>query len=240
MTQLSISLTIISETALSVGAGGSAGTIADKSVVRDGWGRLIIPGSQVKGKTRWGVEQILRSLGWDVPTPFDERERVETEKLKRLNSSENGQLANSVRVLFGSPQQRSPLHFADLVGVVGPVDQIDTLRDGLEQQHSQIRPSVSINRRRGTAEDARLLFQETGVEHMQFYAKEAITGELDNPGDAALLWAALRLSTRWGGAKSRGLGWSCVDVVVRWDGKVVNCERLAQELRDLVAQKGGD
>lgn len=226
MTQVSISLTVISETALSVGAGGSAGTIADKSVVRDGWGRLIIPGSQVKGKARWAAEQILRSLGQDIPAPFDEAARVEQ--------------ATPVRAIFGSPNQRSPLHFTDLVGVVGLVEQIDALRDGPEQRRSQIRPSVSINRRRGVAEDARLLFQETGLEQMQFYAEAAISGALDDPGHAALLWAALRLSTRWGGAKSRGLGWSRVDLVVRRDGKVVGCEQLEQELRTLAARKGGD
>ncbi|MCG8352696.1 MAG: RAMP superfamily CRISPR-associated protein [Chloroflexales bacterium] len=226
MAQLSISLTVISETALSVGAGGSAGTIADKSVVRDGWGRLIIPGSQVKGKARWGVEQILRSLGWDIPAPFDEATRVEQ--------------PNPARAIFGSPQQRSPLHFADLVGVVGPVDQLDALRDGLEQRRSQIRPSVSINRRRGTAEDQRLLFQETGLEQMQFYAEEAITGALNDLGHVALLWAALRLSTRWGGAKSRGLGWSRIAVAVAWNGVAQTDAQLEQELRTLAARKGGD
>lgn len=226
MTQVSISLTVISQTALSVGAGGSAGTIADKSVVRDGWGRLIIPGSQVKGKARWAAEQILRSLGQDIPAPFDETARVEQ--------------PNPVRAIFGSPQQRSPLHFTDLVGVVGPVAQIDALRDGLEQRRSQIRPSVAINRRRGTVEDARLLFQEIGLEQTHFYAEEAITGALNDLGYAALLWAALRLTTRWGGAKSRGLGWARVDVAVRWDGATVDPEQLEPALRKLVARKGGD
>ncbi len=224
MTQLSISLTVISETALSVGAGGSAGTIADKSVVRDGWGRLVIPGSQVKGKARWAAEQILRSLGRDIPAPFDEAARVEQD--------------NPVRAIFGSPNQRSPLCFADLVGVVGPVDQIDSLRDNLEQQRSQVRPSVSINRRRGTAEDARLLFQEIGLEGARFYAEEAISGAMDNLGHVALLWAALCLSTRWGGAKSRGLGWARVDVTMQYDGNIVKHEQLEQALRDLAAREG--
>ncbi|PDW00304.1 hypothetical protein CJ255_20815 [Candidatus Viridilinea mediisalina] len=42
-------MTLTSHSALSVGAGGSSGTLADKSIVRDGWGRPLIPGSQLKG-----------------------------------------------------------------------------------------------------------------------------------------------------------------------------------------------
>jgi CRISPR/Cas system CSM-associated protein Csm3 (group 7 of RAMP superfamily) len=70
MTLLVIDLTITLDSALSIGAGGSAGTIADKSIVRDGWGRPTIPGSQVKGKLRWAIEQLLRGLGHDIPPPF--------------------------------------------------------------------------------------------------------------------------------------------------------------------------
>src|SRR5262245_42197510 len=148
MTRLTIQLTITLETALSIGAGGSAGTIADKSIVRDGWGRPLIPGSQVKGKLRWAVEQLLRGMGQDIPAPFDPPELIERGSL--------------VRALFGSPQQRSPLHFADLPATV--VTKIQA--PAMYSQLSQIRPSVSINRRRGTAEDARLLFQETALEGM--------------------------------------------------------------------------
>src|SRR5258706_2704033 len=140
MTDLRIALTIISETAVSVGAGGSAGTLADKSIVRDGWNRPIIPGSQVKGKLRWAVEQLLRGLGDDVPTPFDERGRVEQAKIR--NELIGKQRPNFVRAIFGSPEYRSSLHFADLPGIVGPLDQAEALRAGPEQHRSQIRPSV--------------------------------------------------------------------------------------------------
>ena len=197
MTLLMIDLTITFESALSIGAGGSAGTIADKSIVRDGWGRPLIPGSQIKGKLRWAIEQMLRSMGHDIPSPFDET--IETETI--------------VRDLFGSPEHRSPLHFADLPVTVVTATQAPTMR----QELSQVRPSVSINRRRGTAEDARLLFQEIALEGMAFAHKRAITGNLPDAHAeqyAALLWAALKLTDRWGGAKSRGLGWGTIEATL--------------------------
>lgn len=222
MTRLTIELAITFDSALSVGAGGSAGTLADKSIVRDGWGRPIIPGSQVKGKLRWAVEQLLRGMGQDIPAPFDET--VET--------------ATLVRELFGSPEQRSPLSFADLPATLVSSEQAPELQRRL----SQVRPSVSINRRRGTSEDARLLFQETALEGMQFAHKRAIVGNLPAASAeqcAALLWAALKLTDRWGGAKSRGLGWGMVKVTLMLDGKKLEDAELAAALRSALTQAGG-
>jgi len=225
MTQLRIDLTITADSALSIGAGGSAGTIADKSIVRDGWGRPMIPGSQVKGKLRWAVEQLLRGMGQNIPVPFDPPELIEQ--------------PNLVRALFGSPQQRSPLHFADLpLALVSDAQAVE-----LRQNLSQVRPSVSINRRRGTAEDARLLFQEITLEGMAFQSAHAIRGNLGDlqPPEqyAALLWAALKLTDRWGGAKSRGLGWAKVKMVVYLNQDKIAEETLAAALRVALTPQGG-
>jgi len=223
--KLQIGLTITSRTALSVGAGGSAGTIADKSIVRDGWGRPLIPGSQVKGKLRWATEQLLRGLGQDIPAPSDGSQREE--------------LPTLVRTLFGSPELRSPLHFADLPGVIGDLEQIDDLRASAEQHRTQIRPSVAISRQRGTAADKLLIFQEAAPEPMRFHAERAVIGSISSLEEAALLWAAARLTTRWGGGKSRGLGWASVTTRVLLDEVEVPAETLRQALRDLVEREGG-
>jgi len=139
-----------------------------------------------------------------------------------------------VRALFGSPQQRSPLYFADLAGLIGDTALLDTLRDSHEQQQSLIRPSVAINRQLGTAENQRLLFQETAPESMRFYAARAITGRIADHGQAALLWVAIRLTPRWGSAKSRGLGWASVEPEVWVDGQLLRVEALSESLRGLV------
>ncbi len=223
MTRLTIALTITLDTALSIGAGGSAGTIADKSIVRDGWGRPLIPGSQVKGKLRWAVEQLLRGMGQHIPAPFD----ADIER------------ATVVRELFGSPEHRSPLHFLDLPANTISASQARNLHASL----SHIRPSLSVNRRRGTAEDARLLFQEAALEGTQFAHERAIVGNLPDAVAeeyAALLWAALKLTDRWGGSKSRGLGWAAVELRVVLAGATLTDTALPDRLRRALTRRGCD
>ena len=212
MPDLRIALTVTAETALSVGAAGSAGTLADTLIVRDGLGRPIIPGSQLKGKLRHAAEQFLRSLGHDIPSPFELPPRSEQ--------------ATPIRTLFGSPQQVSALRFADLICDIDPhMARLPGI--------NRVRPSVTINRRRGTAEDQHLLLRETAREGLVFQSDRAITGKLDSLAHAALLWAALRLSDRWGGAKSRGLGWCSLNAQIYWDNTPMSVLQMAEALRTL-------
>lgn len=208
MIPVNMSLTVVAETAFSIGAGGSAETLADTHIVRDGWGRPIIPGSQVKGRIRHTAEAIARSLGLTVQEDFYDDESPD----------------NIIRALFGSPKQQSPLYFADLIGDVPYT----------RQHYSQVRPSVSVNRRRGVVEDTRLLFQETTLEGMQFCADNAITGTLPQESYIALLWVALSLTTRWGGAKSRGLGWARVHMDIVCNEKHLSKDDLEHHFRNLV------
>lgn len=212
MPELKIALTITSETALSVGAAGSAGTLADKLIIRDGAGRPVIPGSQLKGKLRFAAEQLLRSLGHTIPSPFESGRAVER--------------PNPLRAVFGSPERASPLRFADL-----------TITSAADISRStgvtSIRPSVTINRRHGTAEDQRLLIREVTREGLSFHNPEAISGRIEHASDVALLWAALRLCDRWGGAKSRGLGWCDVQTTIFWDGKELSSAELGAVFRTL-------
>lgn len=235
---LSIRLCLVADTALSVGAGGSAGTFADKTIVRDGYGRPIIPGSQLKGKLRHAAEALARSLDFqNLPNSFD------------APGMGNDGPNNVITALFGSADYRSPLVFADLIGVVGEVsDPVDlaALRSEPEQRRSQIRPSVALNRRRRVAEDARLLFQETSLAGVRFYADRAIVGTVPDESYVGLLWAALLLSTRWGGASSRGLGWMHIEqLVVTCNGQETTIlpregsepASFAEDLRALTAQE---
>lgn len=243
-TNVEISLTMYAQTPLSVGAGGSVGSLADKSIVRDGWGRVIIPGSQVKGKTRHTAEALARAAHLHVYHLFEQ----DTEPAKRQNTeSAEGIPKDAVRLLFGYPRQRSPFHFANLIGCVDPesLTSPDQLPSEHEQQaKTQIRPSVAINRQLGTAEDARLLFQETSVEEMWFVGKPAIIGTLsedlapldEHLGLVALLWAALRLTTRWGGATSRGLGWTTIEQIeVCCNSRTIPDKELEQALTALAS-----
>lgn len=217
MADLRIALAITTLTPISVGAGGSSGSRADKGILRDGYGRPIIPGSQVKGKVRHTAEALVQALGLPCQAHFDDDETP----------------TNCIRQFFGSPQRRSPLRFADL-----PVTLSIPLTSAEHRQLlSQLRPSVALNRRRRTAEEERLLLQETGPQGLVFSADDAISGRMGD-GDlpcVALLWAALKLTTRWGGAKSRGLGWASVEFQVFWNdtAQPIGDEELARALRRL-------
>lgn len=193
MLELVIDLTLTIDTSLSIGAGGSGGVLADKAVVRNRRDQLILPGSHLKGRLRHACEIIARSqdlLVCDAP-------RAQTMC---------PQLASTIPApcvicqLFGSPAYAGPLIFNDLVyGEPVPVP--------------TIRPGVSINRRRRTAEAERLFFIETSPSGgwVHFHHTQAIQGWLVDDAKAEtqthLLLAGLRFLQNWGGGKSRGLGW---------------------------------
>ena len=224
MPKLEMSIALTSITPLSVGAGGSAGSLADKSIVRDGWGRPIIPGSQLKGKLRHAAERLLGSVGLPVPTDFND---TKTDTL--------------IRTIFGTGGgERAPLRFSDLIGIPDGTPEMWPPAKVDARNLSQIRPSVSINRRRGNAEDARLLFQETALAELVYRASPAISGDHKTLtlGHAALLWAALTLTDRWGGGTSRGLGWVCAQATVCWDGQLRDEAELKNALRTLLGEKG--
>lgn len=65
-------ITATIETALCVGAGGSSGSLADKPIIRNAEGRLLIPASQLKGRLRHECEKLALGLKWPVcksPSP---------------------------------------------------------------------------------------------------------------------------------------------------------------------------
>lgn len=206
MPDLRFDISITTLSALSVGAGGSSGTLADKSIVRNGRGQPIIPGSQLKGRLRHAAEALLRGIGSDVPDVFAE------------NPPDDGLIA----AIFGVPQRRSPLRFNDLVCVV---------ESSMARELAEIRPSVSVNRRRGTAEDARLFYQEAA--HADLVYQGSINGRLEKLEHVALLWAALQLCRRWGGGSSRGFGWAAIDAGVTWGGRSCDPAELHAALREL-------
>ncbi|WP_129678072.1 RAMP superfamily CRISPR-associated protein [Candidatus Chloroploca sp. Khr17] len=222
MPEVRIDLLITCTSALSVGAGGSSGSLADKSIVRDGRGRPLLPGSQVKGKVRHTTEALLHQLGEPTPAHFDDEAKT------------------YIKTLFGSPRQRSPLRFFDLIGLPAGEDRDDPLRQIDPQALVEIRPAVSINRRRGTAEDERLFFQEVALDGLVYGATPAIRGTLADARLAALLWAALRLTTRWGGGSTRGFGWAEVVPTVWVEGTVREEEALEADLRALLGKGDGD
>ena len=206
-------VTALIDTALCVGAGGSSGSLADKPILRNAEGNLIIPASQVKGRLRHECEKLARGLGW----PICQAPAAGLMRLRQAEVRENSYVAQFQRdeyivpdypdtyhclisQIFGDPILPSRLILDDLI-----------CQEDRENLPEVLRPGVSINRHRGTAEDKKLFLLETSPA-----AQLRFTGQLhlrprhkpDPPDYAkALICAGFQHIHALGGGKSAGLGW---------------------------------
>lgn len=196
-------ITTVIDTALCLGAGGATGSLADKAIVRNAEGQLIIPGSHLKGRLRHECEKLARSLGWWVAESPDVKKLCAPVPDAFKHQQAHYQVTDYpglhcfISQLFGNPILPSRIVVNDLVCLYAPEALPETIRSG-----------VSINRARQTAEDQKLFFLETSPAHVQL----PFTGELcllkGCPSYAlALLQAAFAHIPALGGSKSAGLGW---------------------------------
>jgi len=240
-----IALTAKVDTALCVGAGGSSGSLADKPILRNAKGQLVIPASQLKGRLRHGCERLARALEWPVcqspraeamcPQWADNAHNSKASLFRRSdylvpgysrqnpdNPQQNPQDLKYhclICRIFGNPVLPSRLMVEDLVCDLPQALLPETLR-----------PGVTLNRRRGTAEDQKLYFLETSPPGAGLEFKGQLLLSPEAPDEALpLLLAALHQIHALGGSKSAGLGW------VKWT--VDNLDQLRPQLTDEQWQK---
>jgi CRISPR/Cas system CSM-associated protein Csm3 (group 7 of RAMP superfamily) len=199
----SYKITAIIDSALCVGAGGSSGSLADKPIVRNSEGNLLIPASQIKGRLRHECEKIARGLRWAVcyspnPQTMCPQRAGLTENFDRPEYQVPGYEGKHCLIcqIFGNPVLPSRILFDDLICTEDP-----------ENLPEVLRPGVTINRRRRVAEEQKLYLLETSPANAQLN----FTGHIhlsDTPDYAgALILAGLRHIHALGGSKSAGLGW---------------------------------
>lgn len=208
-------LTALIDSALCVGAGGSTGSLADKPIIRTANGQLLIPGSQLKGRLRHECEKLTRALGWPIcesPVPemmcpqvglSDSKFQRDEYTLQHAEFSDGRPQHHClVCQIFGNPALPSRIWVNDLVCPIAP----DTLPELL-------RPGVTINRRRRTAEDQKLYFLETSPVNVQLpFMGEIQFDHRCHPAAKVLILAALQHIHALGGSKSAGLGWLTWDI----------------------------
>ncbi|BAU44926.1 RAMP superfamily CRISPR-associated protein [Leptolyngbya sp. O-77] len=198
--QTEIPLTAVIDSALCVGAGGSTGPWADKPIVRLADGRLLIPGSQLKGRLRHECEKLARALGWPVcESPVAETmcPQIGRDNSEFQRTAGEPQHHCLICQIFGNPALPSRLIVDDLICLENSKDLPEVLR-----------PGVTINRRRRTAEDQKLYFLETSPVNVQLPFVGHLYFQPDCPPYArALVLAALHHIPALGGSKSAGLGW---------------------------------
>ena len=210
-----VPITATIDTALCVGAGGSTGSLADKPIVRTADKKLLIPASQIKGRLRHECEKLARGLGWpvcdspkaDTMCPqlagFPESQKTDFHRddYRLASYPEERQYHCLICQIFGNPTLPSRVLFSDLICDQDP----DTLAEVL-------RPGVTINRDRQTAEDQKLYFLETSPANLQLQ----FTGQIYfqpgcHQGAKPLILSSLHHINALGGSKSAGLGW------LHWD-----------------------
>jgi len=200
-------ITAIIDTALCVGAGGSSGSLADKPIVRTANGRLLIPASQIKGRLRHECEKIARGLGWCVcespkantmcPQRAGLADEIENKFQRQYQQTHPNHYHCLICQIFGNPSLPSRLDFNDLV-----------CSEPKENLPEVLRPGVTINRRRRTAEEKKLYFLETSAANLKLAFTGAIQIYPDAPPQTKpLIQAALKHINALGGSKSAGLGW---------------------------------
>lgn len=225
----SIPLTALIDSALCVGAGGSSGSLADKPIIRAADGRLLIPGSQLKGRLRHECEKLARGLGWPIcesPVPQtmcpqvglaqSAFQRGDYTVERKAFADGRPQHHCLICQIFGNPALPSRIVVDDLVCPVAA----DTLPEVL-------RPGVTLNRRRRTAEDQKLFLLETSPVNVQLPFEGHIHLEPDYPNyTKPLILAALHHIHALGGSKSAGLGW----LTWNWDMIDTTVDENAWEL----------
>lgn len=208
--QTAMPLTAVIDSALCVGAGGSTGSLADKPIVRLADGRLLIPGSQLKGRLRHECEKLARALGWPVcESPVaatmcpqigrdnSEFQRTDYQLVGKTFADGEPQYHCLICQIFGNPTLPSRLIVDDLICV-----------EDAKNLPEVLRPGVTLNRRRRTAEDQKLYFLETSLVNVQLPFVGHLYFQSDCPPYArALVLAALHHIHALGGSKSTGLGW---------------------------------
>ena len=224
MPLVEVALDVRVQGALSVGGLGGEAPLADRHVVRDAWGRLLLPGSHVKGRMRHACEQVARTLG--LPACRAPHAAAMCPRDPAVTAP-----PCAVCALFGSPAWPSPLRWADL-----PCADEPPTSDGTSPPlPPALRAGIALNRRRGTAETGRLFFLETSPPlpsgGLRFAHERAIAGRLADAAPLQLLIAGCRLLTSFGSGETRGLGWSAVTAEARLDGAPVAFapEQLAAE-----------
>ncbi|MDJ0615363.1 MAG: RAMP superfamily CRISPR-associated protein [Calothrix sp. MO_192.B10] len=198
-----IQLTAVIDTALCVGAGGSSGSLVDKPIIRNAQGQLLIPGSQLKGRLRHECEKIAQGLGWEI---------FASPKAETLCPTE-AQVSNQFRSVYEIEGYKG-YHciISQIFGnpILPSRIVVDDLICSIEREYlpEVIRPGVTINRSRLTAEENKLFFLETSPANNQLEFRGEIQLLPNSPSyTKVLILAGLRHIHALGGSKSVGLGW---------------------------------
>ncbi len=185
-----------------IGTGFGIGKFIDKATIKNRIGTIYIPGSTIKGKTKYFGRQIANSLNLNYCT--------EKEPCK-------GNPCIVCRT-FGSPLHQGKFFFSD---ASLPKEIIKSITEENKENPAiplrlflNTKTGTKIDRRYGTTQEDYLFTTETGVRGISLTAKIYGIGddfifpeEGELPLELVFLLNSLKLMTHLGGEESRGLGY---------------------------------
>jgi CRISPR-associated RAMP protein (TIGR02581 family) len=220
--RLTLRGTLVTQTALRIGAGRATGIIGtDLPVVRDNLGKPYIPGSSFKGSLRAYVEALVRSLKPSrkaACNPVGDKTEWCLDSAEGMKDERVVEETCLVCRVFGSPWLASKIGIRDLL-----VD------EEIWFGQFEVRNGVAIDRDTETAADKKLYDFEVVPAGTRFNCEIVI----ENASDSELGLAMLGLlpfergEAALGGGRSRGLGAVKIDWLTR---TLVNKENLLDYL----------
>ncbi len=199
------------KTVLHVGAGKSASPVdPDMPVIKDVYGRPVIPGSSLKGALRSHVEALIRGIDDKHACDADYEERVSTacvtkrhvtawraESPTLLDQNVMGQLCLACRT-FGSPWMASKVRIMEAPVIEDSWPGIYLVRDG-----------VAIDRDKGTAADkAKYDYEVVPASTRFMFRMQVDNASPEEQGLALLAIRSLRdEQVVIGGSHRAGAGW---------------------------------
>lgn len=211
-----------------IGDGFSFAGIVDNTIIKDGEGRLIMPGHTIKGIVRDALENLLSC--YDIPSCNGTLKNGG--KLCGVFPSEKSDEKCFICQIFGSSFSEGNFYFT-------PAVYEKRYRDGIVKGEvkdlllrSQFRTSAhnKIDRETGGAAEKHLFTYQLGSSAEAFYGEITdiahSNNEVEKEKCEVLLIAALRLVRGIGGRRRKGWGRCTIEIIEPENWKEIIDERL--------------
>lgn len=197
--RLMVTGTLVSQTALRIGAGRDSNVISnDLPVLRDSRGTPFIPGASLKGAFRARIEALVRAIAPDQASDIQQIEDRMRQEAVDWDDAQVWSKSTMIDLTFGAPWLAGRIFFKD--ARVDP-----TLWFG----QFEIRNGVALNRDTETVDQGKLYDYEVVPAGTSF--DFALAMENAEPWQLGMITVALqpwvRGEVQMGGFRSRGLGY---------------------------------
>ncbi len=211
-----------------IGDGFSFPGVVDNTIIKDGGGRLIMPGHTIKGITRDALENLLSYY-----------------KISFCNGTlKNGGKVCGVNLdgkcficqIFGSPFSEGNFYFTPAVYEERYRDGIvrEAVKDLLQKSQFRISSHNKIDRETGRATEKHLFTYQLGSSTEVFYGEITdiahSSDELETEKCEVLLITTLRLVRRIGGRRRKGWGKCIIEIMEPTNWKEMLNKRLKEIL----------